>query len=138
MEPGDGGGAGRRGDSGVRQAPLGYIAAGGAAARALCGRRPTAPRCSWLRGRAVGSRGGGEGARGEVRVRVRQGQRRVCQGLLVKFSASRAPARALWAAAGHPVALFGQLCAFGILAHRAGHESRAGRPSSRKVALYAH
>ena len=81
---------------------------------------------------------GGEGARGEVRVRVRQGQRRVCQGLLVKFSASRAPARALWAAAGHPVALFGQLCAFGILAHRAGHESRAGRPSSRKVALYAH
>ena len=122
----------------MRQAPLGYIAAGGAAARALCGRRPTAPVAAGCAAAPLAAAAGGEGARGEVRVRVRQGQRRVCQGLLVKFSASRAPARALWAAAGHPVALFGQLCAFGILAHRAGHESRAGRPSSRKVALYAH
>ena len=101
VEPGDGGGAGRRGASGVRQAPLGHIAAGGAAARAPwaapCRPAHPGPRACEARPE-VGSRGGGERAGGEGR----QGQRRVRQGLLGKFAAGGAPARALRAAPGRP------------------------------------
>ena len=99
-------------------------------ARPVGGALPAcAPRAAGCEaGPEVGGRGGGERVGGEGR----QGQRRVRQGLLGKFAAGGAPARALRAAAGHPVALVGQLGAVGTLAHSAGHEGRAGRPSSRK------